>query len=337
MTMLPWRSPWPTRAQRLARRVAARHNAQREPEQARLEQIEGDRMERAGHLAAILAGRRPMKEDSMNDVLRKAISEAIIRIADKRTADIGNLLGQLRGLATDDGRDAAWKARERKRIGRAVDGVNGAARGELQRVTEPLLRDARTRQAAGTPLESSALAEAALLVQEYTGKTAMERRHVAADAAEALELGAFAKARTLHRAAMALGVAEDATAQGLDRRDPVKSLAASDLATVAGILEAQDRLVTIELAGAGLGGMSTSIAAELARHPGWQDADQPAPSDAGRAPEAADATPTPPSTSGADFRGPSDPPSRGAQLEAAQAAGDHKAAIQIAAEALTGG
>ena len=287
-------------------------------------------MERAGYLAAVMAGRRPATQEdgTVDPKIRKAIAEAIARINGQRADEVGKLVSQLKALDADDGRDAGWKDRERARLTKAITARNAAARGELAKVTEPLVADARTRLATGTPLESSALAEASLVVQEYTGKTKIERRHVAAEAAEALAAGAVDRARTLHRAAVALGVAEDATAKALDEQDPMRRGATEDLSALVGIEETFEAGIAAELASA-TGDVSSSIAAKAAAHLAGMG--QPAP---GAEPAVSSTDGSGPGRSGAEFAG-HPVTSRGDELRRAQEAGDVGASIAAAADLLS--
>jgi hypothetical protein len=335
--MFRW-GPWPSRAEQLRARVNRIHNAERPAREARLAAEEGDRIERRALLRATLAGRLPthLEDGSMDPKLRRAISEAVVRISEQRADTVKGLLGQLAAVTGEAAAKypVAYSEKERKRIAAAIEAANGQARGEMAKVTRPLLQDARRRSAEGTALTPAELSEATLLVQEWSGRTRQERRSLAADAAAALEVGAVSKARVLHRASVALRASSDDVGRGLDQRDPIRLAAERDLGSVAGVSDALERAITRELADHGMGGTRTSILAEVGDFMARQEAAARLATGAG-APEAdADGTPTPPSRSGADFRGQPVPVSRHAALDDAQAAGDHRGAIAAAADLL---
>ncbi|MEP7081905.1 MAG: hypothetical protein ABI841_02890 [Chloroflexota bacterium] len=260
--------------------MTRRDRAQREANEVAWGEAAGGRIERAGYLAAILAGRRSpyMEDGTMDPEARRAIAEAADRIAERRTEEVGDLIRQLGGVTGEAAEKlpADYARKERLRLLAAIETANAKARADLEKATAPLARDARRRGIEGTPLSAADLAEASLIVAQYGQATRQERQHVAADAAVALEAGAVALARRLHRAAIGLGVADDATGRALDQADPAKRVAMEDLGIIGSLADSLERQLTRELADAGIGGASTSIRAEVGDWMARREAELPA-------------------------------------------------------------
>lgn len=259
----------PVRAQRNVE-LNRRLRADREASEAHRRAVDGGRMERAGWLASVLAGKHAewMEDTRTMTMTKKATAERLQAIAAQREADVARLIAQLQDVTGPDAdrHPAEFRERRQRELRAAIGARNDAAQAEAVKVIEPLAQASRARAEEGTPLTPEEAAEVNLLVRQFEGRTAIEqRRHLAQEAARVLDLGAVGRARRLHVAAVTLGVGDDHVATRLEELDPVKRQARGDLDAMDGILSHMGLQVAREANEAGIADMHTAVVAELAR------------------------------------------------------------------------
>jgi hypothetical protein len=238
-----------------AKREAANREAAARTRAARYAEQESNRV----RLATIAAD--PVAAVRRNEVEPKEIEAA-------RKQAVAELRAKLAALkAVDDGRHPpGFVEAQRRPLLAEWERVNGQARQAYGEWAATRARDAERRQAEGTPLTEADLAEAALIVRQWEGRTQTEQRlHVAQEAARLARLGANDKARRFHRAAEALGVADSEAAQLLAAADPVRRKARIELETYAEAGAALERRILEERGAEGLLSAGESVRLKVAQ------------------------------------------------------------------------